>query len=229
MPYHSLSFYIQRILFLLILFMTMSGNPARAAQEEDTDSVKHSFYMAAKTNMLYDAATIPNVGVEFYLNKNFSVGADWMYAWWSNNSRHRFWRIYGGTLNARYWFGKAAESKPLTGHHAGIYIGVLTFDFEWGGTAYMGGRPGHNIFDRCMLNVGVEYGYTLPITRRLNIDFALGVGYLGGKLEKFRPVDGNYIWQSTSRLTWIGPTKAEVALVWLIGRDNFNRRKGGEK
>lgn len=187
------------------------------------------FYMALKTNMLYDLLAVPNVDMEFYLTRNVSIGAHWMYSWWSNDSRHRYWRTYGGDLTVRYWFGRAAHEKPLTGHHVGIYGGALTFDFEWGGTAYMGGRPGGSLWNRCMINTGIEYGYSLPIASRLNIDFTIGVGYMGGILEKFKPEEGYYLWDSTTRLTWIGPTKAEVSLVWLLGRGNKNVKKGGNR
>ncbi|MBD5247183.1 MAG: DUF3575 domain-containing protein [Barnesiella sp.] len=190
---------------------------------------RNKLFISLKTNMLYDAAAIPNIGAEVYIGRNISVAAQWNYAWWSCESRHRYWRIYGGDVVARYWFGNAAKIKPLTGHHVGIYAGALTFDVEWGGKAYMGGRPGGTLWDRCMINAGVEYGYSLPVTRRLNIDFTIGLGYFGGIVEKFTPTDGYYLWESTTRQTWIGPTKAEISLVWLIGRDNFNAKKGGDR
>ena len=42
---------------------------------------KHGpFYMAVKTNMLYDALLVPNIGVEFYVGKNWSLAGNWMYA-----------------------------------------------------------------------------------------------------------------------------------------------------
>lgn len=74
---------------------------------------KRNAYFAVKTNLLYDALAVPNIGVEFSLGKRWSVAADWMYAWWSKNSKHRYWRIYGGGVSARKWFGKASEVKPL--------------------------------------------------------------------------------------------------------------------
>lgn len=185
------------------------------------------FYMALKTNMLYDAVALPNIGAEFYLGKNWSIAANWMYGWWDNDHSHRYWRAYGGDLTLRHWFGHKAEEKPLTGHHLGIYGGVVTFDFEFGGTGYMGGLPGRTLWDRCCLTAGVEYGYSLPVSRRINIDFTIGLGYLGGKYIKYVPVGPYYKWESTNRLNWFGPTKAEVSLVWLIGHDNYNRKKGG--
>lgn len=39
----------------------------------------------------------------------------------------------------------------------------------------------------------------------------------------------DYIWQSTKQRHWFGPTKAEVSLIWLIGRGNYNEKKGGKR
>lgn len=190
---------------------------------------KRPFYMALKTNMLYDLLAIPEASVEFYLGKNMSIVGNWMYGWWKNDHTHRYWRMYGGDLAFRWWFGKAAHAKPLTGHHLGVYAGLLTYDFEWGGKGYMGGLPGHSLWDRCNHHFGVEYGYSLPIARRLNIDFTLGVGYLGGQYREYVPKDNCYVWQATKYRHWFGPTKLEVSLVWLLGHGNFNIKKGGRK
>ncbi len=187
------------------------------------------FYMALKTNMLYDALLLPNIGAEFYVGKNISLTADWMYGWWDRDRTHYYWRAYGGNIGARWWFGKAAHEKPLTGHHLGLFAGVVTYDFELGKGGIMGGLPKGTLWDRCNFISGIEYGYSLPVARRLNIDFSLAVGYMGGKYLKYEPKYGFYIWQSTHRLHWFGPTKAEISLVWLIGCDNYNRSKGGKK
>lgn len=190
------------------------------------------FYMDIHTNMLCDALAVPNIGVEFYLGKNISISADWMYGWWRNDARHRYWRIYGGEMALRWWFGKAAHTKPLTGHHLGLYGGALTYDFEWGGRGYMGGLPGGSLWDRCNYVGGLEYGYSQPIARRLNIDFTVGIGYMGGEYREYIPIDGCYVWQTTKRRNWFGPTKAQISLVWLLGCRNTNdrlkmkRRKG---
>lgn len=188
---------------------------------EPAAAEKKPYYIGVKTNMLYDLAIIPNVGVEFYLGKNFSVVGNWMYSWWKSDKKSWYWRTYGGDLGVRYWFGKAAKEKPLTGHHLGLYGQILTYDFEVGGRGYLG--------DRWTYGGGLEYGYSLPIARRLNIDFNLGVGYLGGEFKEYLPIDGHYVWQATKYRQWIGPTKAEISLVWLIGRGNENKGKGGKR
>lgn len=186
------------------------------------------FYMAVKTNLLYDALLVPNIGVEFYLGKGFSIGADWMYAWWNKNSRHRFWRIYGGELAVRKYFGRASV-KPLQGHHLGIYGQIFTYDFETGGRGYIGGKPGRTLWENMNYAAGVEYGYSLPVARRLNLDFVIGAGYWGGTYYEYIPIDNHYVWQQTNKRHWWGPTKAEVSLVWLLGRGNYNARKGGKQ
>ena len=209
------------------LYPTPDSRPV-VSQTHDRTETKRSFYMDLRTNMLYDIAAVPNIGAEFYVGKNISVYGNWQYGWWSNDARHRYWRIYGGELGARWWFGSKADAKPLTGHHIGIYGGLLTFDFEWGDTGYMGGSPGGTLWDRSIVNAGIEYGYSLPVSRRLNIDFSIGLGYLGGNYIKYFPFDNDYYRQKEYKMRFFGPTKLEVSLVWLIGRDNYNKRKGGD-
>ena len=49
--------------------------------------------------------------------------------------------------------------------------------------------------------------------------------YWGGIYHEYLPQDGRYAWQSTKNRHWLGPTKAEVSLVWLIGKKNQNRTR----
>ena len=193
---------------------------------EVTDSVvpftelkcRRPLYIGLKTNMLYDALLIPTLGAEFYVGRGFSVTGQWSYAWWSRDARHRYWRFYGGDAGVRRWFGKAAKDKPLTGHHLGVYGQIFTYDFETGGNGQMGAKFNYG--------GGIEYGFALPIARRLNIDFSIGIGFIAGKYYRYKPIDGHYVWQSTHHRRWFGPTKAEISLVWLIGCGNRNKKGG---
>ena len=205
------------------------AEPAPVVAEESAAAERKPFYMALKTNLLYDAALIPNLGAEFYVGRGWSVGGSWMYAWWNSDRKHNYWRIYGGELDIRKYFGRRAGEKPLTGHHLGLYGQMLTYDFELGGKGYMGGRPGGTLWDKMHWGVGLEYGYSLPVGRRLNLDFGIGVGYLGGEYWEYTPQDDHYLWLRTKKRHWFGPTKAEVSLVWLIGRGNCNEKKGGKR
>lgn len=202
----------------------VADTPAPVQPEPATEALpadsRKSFYMAAKTNLLYDAALVPNVGLEFSLGKGWSIGGRWMYAWWSRDSRHRYYRVYGGELDIRKYFGRKAAEKPLQGHHLGLYAQGLTYDLEKGGR----GNLAHFAY-----GAGVEYGYSLPVARRLNFDFGLGIGYSGGTYKEYRPEDGCYVYKETKRRRWFGPTRAEISLVWLLGHGNSNKQKGGTK
>ena len=72
--------------------------------------------IAIKTNLVHDAFLTPDLGIEVVLPANFSISLTGTYAWWSNDSRHRYWRIRMGVAEARYWFGGCADCRFLTGH-----------------------------------------------------------------------------------------------------------------
>lgn len=209
-----------------------AADPQPCADYAYTDTSRDTrkpFYMSVRTNMLYDALLLPDLGVEFYLGHNWSIKGNWMYGWWDKSGSHRYWRAYGGDLTLRRWFGSAAARKPLTGHHAGIYAQLLTYDFEFGGKGEMAGEPGEPLWARPSYAFGLEYGYSLPVARRLNIDFAIGIGYLGGYYYKYHPEGKMYVADSLHRRNWFGPTKLEVTLVWQIGHGNCNSGKGGDR
>lgn len=182
------------------------------------------WYLAARTNLLYDAAVIPNIGLEIPLGNHWTLNADWFYTWFKNDDRHRYWQGYGGYFGVRKYFGAASEENPFTGHHLGAYGLMMTYDVEWGGRGYQSPDWG--------FGGGIEYGYSLPIARRFNLDFSLGVGFQDGKYHEYLPMDGHYVWQETHHRNWFGPTKAEVSLKWLIGRGNvhhkYDKKKGGD-
>lgn len=207
---------------------TVAGD-SLACADRGVETLKPGRCMSLQTNMLYDLAMLPSIAFEYYFGDNVSAAVHWTYGWWSTDRRHRYWRAYGGDIAVRYWFGRRAQEKPLTGHHAGAYYQALIYDFEFGGKGNMAGRPGVNLWERANHALGVEYGYSLPVGRRLNIDFTLGVGYMWGPYYEYKPINDCYVWQATRQRHWWGPTKLEVSLVWLLGRDNHNGKKGGAR
>ena len=178
------------------------------------------FVMNLRTNGLMDIAALPNLGAEFYLGRGWTVGLDGVCAWWSRPSRNRYWRLQGGELWGRKYLGR----RLFAGHHVGVYGQILRYDFCTGfeSTGYLSGGPGSHFDYRPTWGVGVEYGYTLPIGRRMRLDFSLGVGYLTGRYVTYFNYGGHNVWETTRTRQWIGPTRAEVSFVWIIG-------KGGDR
>lgn len=65
---------------LLITFLIYGGRAPAQNVKQENDSVKMNkpLYMAIRTNMIYDALLIPNLGVEFDLVKRWTVAANAM-------------------------------------------------------------------------------------------------------------------------------------------------------
>ena len=191
-----------------------------ASQQSAPQAPPGASYFALKSNLLYDALLVPNLSLEASIGSGWTLGAGGMLAWWSKDAKHRYWRIYGGDLEIRKYFGTLAKSKPLQGHHLGIYGDFLTYDFEFGAKGYQ---------SKATYAAGIKYGYSHPIANRLNLDFALGIGYLHSNYKTYVPRDGCYVYQETKKQKWLGPTQAEISLVWLLGKGNTNKKKGGKK
>jgi hypothetical protein len=197
------------------------------AQVTSTDDISKPFYLNLRTNLLYDAALVPNVGLEVSLGHHWSLGTNWAWAWWSRRASDRYWRVFGGEVNLRKWFGSA---RPLTGHHVGVYAEALTYDVMLSShRGFLGGKPGSSLLSHPSWNAGAEYGFCKSIGRRLSLDFSLGVGYFRTTYYQYTPVDVHYVWTGTKRKSWVGPTKAEISLVWRIGCEGHKEEKGGER
>ena len=194
--------------------------PSQVHPSSESQSPPVASYFALKSNLLYDALLVPNLSLEASIGSGWTLGAGGMFAWWSKDAKHRYWRIYGGDLEIRKYFGTLAKSKPLQGHHLGIYGDFLTYDFEFGAKGYQ---------SKATYAAGIKYGYSHPIANRLNLDFALGIGYLHSNYKTYVPRDGCYVYQETKKRKWLGPTQAEISLVWLLGKGNTNKKKGGKK
>lgn len=194
--------------------------PSQVHPSSESQAPPVASYFALKSNLLYDALLVPNLSLEASIGSGWTLGAGGMLAWWSKDAKHRYWRIYGGGLEVRKYFGTLSKSKPLQGHHLGIYGDFLTYDFEFGAKGYQ---------SKATYAAGIKYGYSHPIANRLNLDFALGIGYLHSNYKTYVPRDGCYVYQETKKRKWLGPTQAEISLVWLLGKGNTNKKKGGKK
>lgn len=230
-PWCTRKVYRLLLLFLLLSVCGLSSTDfvyARTTQTQiksgsdvvAADSAGRKDVVALRTNLLYDAVLVPNIGLEVWLGKQFTLGADWFGTWLSSRKRHIYWQGYGGYLTLRYYVGKTAAERRFTGHHVGIYGSALTYDVAFGGKGYQAAKFG--------FGGGIEYGYSLLVHRCLSIDFTIGVGYQGGEYKTYQPaVDGtgHYVWLATYNRNWWGPTKAEISLKWLIAP--VEKKKGG--
>lgn len=168
---------------------------------------RKKLHVALSTNGLFDLGMIPNIGVSVYLGKQFSVGANWMYSWWKHDNSSWYWRAYGGDVHADYWL---SDKQLWQGHRIGVYAQMATFDFEWNKEGYQ--------MPKWSYGGGLQYGYTMSLSKAFGLDFGLGVGYLHGKIYTYDPshIVDKYLYKETKSVNWIGPTKINVSLVWKL-------------
>lgn len=165
--------------------------------------------------MLLDAVSAINVGIEVPIGTKWSVNAEWTFPWWLPDSNKWCFELLSGTVEGRYWFG--AREKMLGGAFAGLYAGGGYYDFQYDLKGYQG---------EFYIMAGISGGYSFKIAKRLNMELSLGCGYLRTDYKKYEMKEDYSIlsWQHDGKYSWIGPTKAEVTLVWLIGQRQYGRR-----
>lgn len=198
--------------------------PARA-------SMKRTI-LALKTNMLYDAVTAVNFSVEGVINRNFSILYEHHCPWWlSDNNRYCLQFLsFGGEF--RWWF-KPTTAKyaartdwvkrdALVGHFLGLY--------GFGGKLDLQAKR-KGCYQAEFLSFGLTYGYSVPIAKRLNLEFSISVGYADIPYRHYIPTDDYDLLirdrNKQGRTHYVGPTKVEIALVVPI-LATF-RAKGGKR
>ena len=206
--------------------VTAPAAPSDTAAIPSQSSIRKAADLAFSTNLLSDAALSPNIAVEFSMGRGWAACVSFTGAWWDVRSKNYFWRLYGLEAGARRYFNNDVDdfTTRLRGHHIGLYGQVFTYDMEFGGRGEMGGTPAMSIFNNPQYGAGVEYGYTFGIGKHLSLDLFLGVGYVGGLYHVYQPVRGEYVWQSTNRRHYIGPSRLGVSLVWHPWRKTMKGR-----
>lgn len=195
-------------------------------------SRKKKTILALKTNLLYDALSLVNYSIEVPIGERFSALWYHQFPWWTwgqadNQYCIRFLSIGG---EGRWWFkpmprpqmGKSVQRDRLMGHFVGLYAESGKWDFEWGRDICHQGEH---------WSVGLSYGYSMPLGRRLNMEFSLSLGYASIAYRGYTPSE-NYeiLWRDPAkqgRWHYFGPTKVQVSLVYPILLTT--KKKGGRR
>lgn len=167
-----------------------------------------------RTNGLYDLALCPNIGLEIQTDIGIAWQLDYIGAWWNNDSRHRYFSNYSFQTELRYYLASPKMDFPYTGHHAGIYGLMSTFDFEFGGEGIQSRDLDFSY------GIGVAYGYSFPLSSSWSLDLTIGAGLFQSKYDVYRPEEEGYRKRETRRFNFWGPTRLEVAFVWNINSKN---------
>ena len=184
---------------------------------------KERFYtVAAKTNLLYDAVTALNAEVEFPVGKNFSVMVEDVFPWWNwgPNGKKYCFQIWSMGIEPRWWFARDDRRDYLTGHFAGVYGMSGKYDLQWDTKLCYQGE---------FWSAGLTYGYALPVSRWMNMEFSVSAGFLRTDYRHYQPDPGyEHLFRdkyNVGTVSWFGPTKLKVSLVIPIGKDSHKVNK----
>lgn len=174
----------------------------------DATMQRPMYPVAVKTNLLYDLAGVPNIGIEVPVGQHFSAGVDVAYAHWQYHNEYTL-QTSQVNLDAKYWFNARTRKRALTGWNAGVY-GLYSgeFDVQW-----KNGYQGDNL-----VSFGISGGYSLPVSNRFSMEFAVAGGYVYSSEVRHYYLNGNYlIWEETRyNFSALSLTKLQVNLVWYL-------------
>ena len=196
----------------------------------EPEPVNKRTIVALKTNMLYDLATVLNFAVEVPFNEKFSVLYEHHCPWWltPNNRYCLEYLSFGGEM--RWWFAPKTrpetESRKLRDALMGHYLGLYAF----GGKSDIQANT-FGCYQTEPFSVGLSYGYAMPISKYLNLEFSISAGYARIPYQHYIPTPD---WEILIRdrdkagvLHYFGPTKAEISLVIPFRVETG--KKGGRK
>jgi hypothetical protein len=170
------------------------------------------YLVAAKTNLLFDAAGAINIALEIPIGNRFSVDASWTFPWYVPKDWDWCYQLLWGDVEFRWWLGERRRDNRLLGHFLGLYAGGGLYDFQWRSTdGYQG---------EFFIAAGLSYGYAMELAKsRCRLEFEIGLGYLQSDYRHYFHItdpEGNETLirdKVSGRFGYWGPTKAKVSLV----------------
>ncbi len=163
-----------------------------------------------KTNLLYDATTTFNLGVEFKTGAKTSLDISGNYNPWTF-SDNRKWKHVLVQPEFRLW-----TRETFRGHFFGLHAHYAYYNVSrLPGSVFSDYMTTHR-FDGWLAGAGIGYGYRWNFNRHLAMEAEIGVGYAYLDYDKY-PCDhcGEKISGETKH--YVGPTKAAISLIYSFG------------
>lgn len=174
---------------------------------------EHLPRVAAKINVLYAAAALtPNLALEVGLGGKTSLELMGSYNPWrrigtlEKNDKLVHWIV---RPEFRYWF-----CERYNGHFLGVHAFFSKYNISGKKIPIVGFRK-ENRYEGNAWGAGINYGYSLPLARRWNLEFALGVGVARLRYERFNCALCSSVIETRTK-TYFGPTNASVGVVFII-------------
>lgn len=167
--------------------------------------------IATKTNLLYWATSTPNLGLELGLGKQTTLELVGGYNPWTfnkdTNKKIKHWMVMP---EFRYWM-----CERFNGHFFGLHSGYAYYNIGGVRFPFMSKSTKEHRYQGWATGVGLSYGYSWIIGKRLNIEASFGLGYIYTNYDKYECATcGDH--KGSYDKHYLGPTKAAVSLIYII-------------
>lgn len=166
--------------------------------------------LAVKTNLLYDATTTINLGVELGLSKKWTMDVSGNINPWIFNDAKKLkhWMIQP---EARYWLCEKFNGQFLGVHLMGGEFDASNVHFPFG---LLPSLKDHR-YEGWFAGLGAVYGYQWILSKHWNMEGATGIGYDYVHFDKFRCGHCGPKLES-GHSNYFGITKLDLSLVYLF-------------
>lgn len=169
---------------------------------------------AIKTNLISDAVTTPNLGMEFKMAPKWTFDiTGQLNAWNINDRRWRHWMVQP---EARIWYCEAFQGSFWGLHLIGgqFNIGNIKNGIKFLGSDFS--QLTHYRYQGWGAGAGIAYGYDWILGKHWNLEFEVGVGWIYTRFDKYPcAVCGTRI-EKDKPHNYFGPTKLALAIEYLF-------------
>lgn len=170
---------------------------------------------AIKSNALYLAAGVTNIGGEYAFHPHWSVDLPLVYSPYTIARRYRMRFLYIQP-EARYWL-----DRPMKGHFFGVHLHAGVFNVSLDNKNRYQSEKGFH-------GARISYGYAMPLSRRWSMEFTVGVGYAFTKYCTYYNVPNGIRYEKDLPYHYWGLTKLGLNFVYRFG-DKCGKPKSGKE
>ena len=167
-------------------------------------------FMSIKSNLLYDATTSMNLGLEMRTGENTSFEIPVTYNPWTF-SDNRKWKHILVQPEFRFW-----PNRTFDGHFFGLHGHYATYNVSKLKHPPFSEYMNTHRFQGWLAGAGVSYGYRWNFDHRWGLEATIGVGHAHLSYDKFE-CDGCGKLIDSEKKNYFGPTKAGITLIYSIG------------
>ena len=169
--------------------------------------------VGVKSNLLYDAALSPNIGVEVGLAPKWSAELTANFNDWAVNGHQ--WKHWFVQPEARYWL-----CERFGGHFFAAHVIDGEYNFgNLGWSDFLGNdfsQLRHKRYQGWGAGLGAGYGYTWMLSKHWSVEAEAALGWIHTRYDVYPCANCGSKLESGKTHNYFGPTKAAVNLIYVF-------------